>query len=689
MIRAGEKAQPPLRNGAPVSPDGGPLVQGDALSFACEPGDRIWTVSLDAPAIGVLVIDPESHEATVDGVPVSLPATEQRALAYLHKHRNLLVPYVDLADHLFPGEYPDRLDKAAHNRLSQVISRLRKAIEPGAFTSNGRQAREWRYLTTSHRRGVRLVYGADLASTQIATRTPNNLGAPDPHFVGRTTERWELRRLLQDFRIVTIHGIGGIGKTSLALRAAADMLTVFPGGVWHLNLLALAQDSELEEYAASVIAGGRAGRPPLERLQRALGDRPALLVLDNCEHVAAGARDVIQRLLFRCVNLRVLTTSRRPLWLSGEARLPLQPLTLPGETDPWSRAANPTLLEQDYDAIRLFVRQARSSRADFELNEANAEAIVNICRRLEGVPLALTLAAPHLRLLTVQELERRLDQRLRLLSARHGDAGRHGTMQAAIAWAHDQLSEPARALLARIAVFAGDASLAAVQQVCSFAPVPADSLEQYLEELLDHGLVTATAFQGETRISMLALVHEFAAERLNERAGERDILEARRLAFYRTLVRGSTHSQGSERERARGLLRREGPNLRDALAHARALGNPSAAVELVAGLAEHWIELGFWREATDWLDYAVAELRDDEPADLSAQIFECAGRIAVRMGDLGRAADMLGSNSLASPAASRSTPVNRLSRRPTVRCSPRRSSFTKRVSRMRRSLRSI
>jgi DNA-binding SARP family transcriptional activator len=293
----------------------------------------------------------------------------------------------------------------------------------------------------------------------------HNLPLERTSFVGRERERLEVKRLLAMTRLLTLTGAGGCGKTRLAVEVASDLVGAYPDGVWLVDLAPLSE-AELVPQAVARALGVREqpDRPLLETLEDTLRPRKVLLVVDNCEHLVEAVATLVDALLDSCPGLRVLATSREQLNAAGEV-----PWVVPSLTVPYSRqqAYTPPVLE-GYESVRLFVERARQRDPFFELNPRNGQAVAQVCRRLEGIPLAIELAAARMGVLSAEQLAMRLEDSLKLLSRGERTADpRHRSMRATLQWRHELLSEPERVLFRRLSVFAGGWTLEAAEEVCS------------------------------------------------------------------------------------------------------------------------------------------------------------------------------------------------------------------------------
>ncbi|HEU5345438.1 MAG TPA: helix-turn-helix domain-containing protein [Ktedonobacterales bacterium] len=434
---------------------------------------------------------------------------------------------------------------------------------------------------------------------------PHNLPIQPTELLGRMREVGDIARLLHEGAwLVTVTGPPGVGKTRLGLQVAARLVTDaanFPDGVWFVRLSRL-NDPALVIPAIAQELGVSAGGVRLisEALRDHLDDKRLLLLLDNFEHVTTAASELAETLA-QAPGVRALVTSRAPLRLRGERVYALAPLPAPRQT---SEESTPERLAT-YASVNLFVERAQAADTDFTLTQSNAPAVAAICARLEGLPLALELAAVRIRLLSPEALRDRLLRALPVLAAGPRDAeARQQTMRATLAWSEALLAPTERALFRRLAVFAGGATLAAVEDVC-LAPAGAESLDldalEGLATLVDHSLVRRRDEAGESRFDLLYVVREYALERL-EAAGES---EALRRAHARRLERlcdelGPLLGEGTGAWLRR--MRTEQDNLRVALTWALERGEVESGLCLATGGAQLWNAGGSLREGRRWLD---------------------------------------------------------------------------------------
>jgi predicted ATPase/DNA-binding SARP family transcriptional activator len=413
-----------------------------------------------------------------------------------------------------------------------------------------------------------------LRGDQAPART--NLRAGLTSFVGRDEDLARVGALVRDYRLTTLTGPGGSGKTRLSVEVAREHLARLPDGVWLVELAPVSDGADIPGAVLAVLGvrdhmlGGRAEGEPIDRLAAALGARRVLLVLDNCEHVVDAAAALADRLLGECPGLRILATSREPLGITGEALWPVEPLALPpADTD----------APLSYAAVRLLVDRAGAARPGLTLDD---DAAVRICRALDGMPLAIELAAARLRTMSATQLAARLDDRFRLLTGGSRVAlPRHQTLRAVVDWSWDLLSAEERALWRRLAVFAGGATLAAVERVCGIAP---ERVLDLLTALAEKSLVVT---DGE-RYWMLETIRAYGLARLAE-AGERERLRQAHAAHFVELAESA--EPGLRRHDQLVWLARlaaEHDNLTAAIRSAVAAGDEPTAVRMVAAAGWYW-----------------------------------------------------------------------------------------------------
>jgi predicted ATPase/DNA-binding CsgD family transcriptional regulator len=464
--------------------------------------------------------------------------------------------------------------------------------------------------------------------TALATGQRNeNLPAEVTRFIGRRRELPAIAAAIDQHRLVTLRGVGGVGKTRLALRVAREVSDTFADGCWLVELSAL-RAPELLPPAVSAALGlpDEATGDALEVLAAHLAERELLLVLDTCEHLVEACGSLARTLLAAAPGLRILTTSREPLGVPGEHALLISPLELPAPGwpgPPGSGAAQA-------DAVALFVDRAQAAVPEFALSTANTVTVTELCRRLDGIPLALELAAVRLRGMPAEEILARLTDRFRILGAARTATGRHRTLRAAIAWSYDLCTPAERRLWAELSVFPADFGLAAADRVCG------PGAGKTLIRLVEKSVVQYS--DANRRYQLLDTMREFGAERLAQTAAAE--LRARHRDYYRDLAAaGAAAGVGAEQTGWLARLGAEADNLRAALDFSFAVdGQRGEGLLLTTRLRPYWLMVGQFTEGRRWHDLAVAV---NPGSRENAWAVFGAGVLAVQQGDLSAGAPLL------------------------------------------------
>jgi predicted ATPase/class 3 adenylate cyclase len=434
-----------------------------------------------------------------------------------------------------------------------------------------------------------LTGGFPALHSPIATFS-HNLSEPLTSFVGREVEIEEIKALLGKTRLLTLTGSGGCGKTRLALEVGRHVLEEYPDGVWLVELASLADPGLVVQRVASALEIKEQEGQPLQRtLLEVLKSRRLLLVLDNCEHLVSACADLADALLRLCPQVKVLATSRQALQVGGEQSWRVPSLTPPDLERLSAEEQDVARIVGASDAVRLFVERASAQRAEFRLTDHNARPVASVCWHLDGIPLAIELAAARVSSLSAEEIERRLDQRFRLLTARNRAAlPRHQTLQALIDWSYYLLIEPERLLLRRLAVFAGGWTLDACEQVCTDAGIETWETIDLLTSLVDKSLVLYEEKEGEARYRLLETVRQYALERLQEEDGE-VLLKSRHLEHFLTWAeQAEPKLHGPEQVMWLQRLEREHDNLRAALDWSQQHDTPEMGLRLAGALYWFW-----------------------------------------------------------------------------------------------------
>ncbi|MSP12101.1 MAG: tetratricopeptide repeat protein [Chloroflexi bacterium] len=459
---------------------------------------------------------------------------------------------------------------------------------------------------------------------KIVDASPNNLPVQLTSFVGRDTEMAEVKRLLSGTHLLTLTGVGGTGKTRLSLQVAADLLEAFPNGVWLVELAPVADPTLVPQSIAAVLGvSEQPGMPLVKTLTDYLRAKHLLLILDNCEHLVAACAQVAESLLRACPQVRILATSREALGIAGESTFHVPSLPLP---DPLRLPSLETLTQ--YEAVRLFIDRALAVRSDFTVTNANALAVAQVCYRLDGIPLALELAAARVRAMPVEEIARRLDDRFSLLTGGSRTAlPRQQTLRASIDWSYDLLGEHEGGLLWRLAVFAGGWTLEAAEVVCAGEDIADNEVLELLTHLVDKSLVVAEEQQGEARYRLLETIRQYAQEKLHASA-EEQLVRTRHLEFFLKLAEeGELKLKGPYQVAWRKRLENDYDNLHGAMQWAIE-SNAEAGLRLGGALYLFWYRLGYLSEGRRWLEKILANPGAVSRSAARAKALQAQGVIA-------------------------------------------------------------
>ncbi|MEK8052664.1 NB-ARC domain-containing protein [Ideonella sp. DXS22W] len=466
---------------------------------------------------------------------------------------------------------------------------------------------------------------------------PNNLPQPVTSFVGRERELDELQARLGQARLITLLGMGGLGKTRLALQLAQEVRHRFPDGVWFIDLSPLRDGGLVVAQAAQVLnVREEAERPLLHSLIATLRSRRLLLVIDNCEHLLEAAGDLIDELLRAVPQLSVLASSREPLDLPGEHSFPIQPLPLPGAADDLAALGRST-------AVRLFIDRAQAHRPDFALRPDEAATVAQLVARLEGIPLAIELAAARLRTLEVAEIHAGLAQRFELLAggSRRIQA-RHQAMRSLVDWSYELLTPSEQALLQRLSVFAGGFDTEAAEAVCGAAPIAPAEVPALLASLADKSLLARLGPEASARLRMLETIRDYAREKLD--AADDAAPSAARHAqhFFGLAKQARDGLKGPDQPLWIGRLESDLDNVRAAITLALDGGvDPFIAVKMAVALQGFWALRGYAGEGRAVVAAALA-LPAVQASDLArAHALYVGAVLAGYQGDHAQARQML------------------------------------------------
>ncbi|HET6914590.1 MAG TPA: LuxR C-terminal-related transcriptional regulator [Acidimicrobiales bacterium] len=438
---------------------------------------------------------------------------------------------------------------------------------------------------------------------------PNNLPVQLSSFVGRDDDIARVVTLLGETRLLTLTGAGGCGKTRLAQRIAAEVIDQYPGGAWWAELASVTNGALIIETFATVLGEKvQTDRAEVDVLAALLGPAPVLLVLDNCEHLVAEAAAFTDRLLRANSAVAIVATSREPLGVEGEVTWRVPSLGLPPP-----EGAVPGTVEQS-DAVRLFIERALQVRPNFRVTNDNAAAVAQICHRLDGIPLAIELAAARTRVLPPERIAAELDHRFRLLTG-HSRMGvpRQQTLLASVDWSHDLLEPLEQVLMRRLGVFAGGFSLDAAEAVCSFEPLCDYDILDLISRLVDKSLVQMDdSAQGSGRYQLLETIRHYALDRLQD-SGEVTEIHDRHLGWACQLVAELESGSTNARPDVLDQLDTEYPNIRAALEWATEHGELGRARRMVGALGLFWAQRGHYAEASTWESRLIGPAPSSDP----------------------------------------------------------------------------
>ena len=552
-----------------------------------------------------------------------------------------------------------RIMKAAHGGQVLVSQAVADGVNdrlPSMVTLRDLGAVRLRDLATSER-VYQLVHPQlrqDFPALRSLEATPNNLPQQMTSFIGRERELIEAKALLAKTRLLTLLGMGGLGKTRLSLQIGADALEQYPDGVWFVDLAPI-KDASLVTNIAAQVLGVReeAGKPLVQTLCAQIKERQLLLIVDNCEHLVSACASLADVLLQAAPKLRILATSREALHIRGEQTYPVLPLRVPDAT-----AGVESLLRSD--AVQLFVERTRLQKPAFSVSDEEAPAVAELCARLDGIPLALELAAARMRSMSVAQINERLHDRFKLLTGGSRVAlERQQTLRALVNWSYDLLQKSEQIVLDRLSVFAGGFDLAAAEVVCGAEPLAPDDILDLVTSLVDKSLVMFEHERGGARYGLLETIREFAHEHLTkqrygiletirevaqQRLEQRDDVAAtaaRHCDYFLGIAKtGRAKLQGPEGGQWTRRLEVELDNLRAAIAVALAGGvDPVIAVKFEVALMNFRILRGYLTEARNNIQAALG--LPGLPDIARCHALYVGGCLATRQGDPAGAMAML------------------------------------------------
>jgi predicted ATPase/class 3 adenylate cyclase/DNA-binding CsgD family transcriptional regulator len=469
----------------------------------------------------------------------------------------------------------------------------------------------------------------------------HNLPVERTTFIGRRDEMAEVKRLVADELLVTLTGSGGCGKTRLAVQVAAEVLDDYPEGVWLADLAAVADPNAVPTQVGQIFALKEGpGMTPTDALVAYLGGKQALLIVDNCEHVLGAAAALADRLASSCPSLHLLATSRQPLDLPGEVAWRVPSLAVPLEDDRGDRGPAGITGVAACEAVRLFVDRAGRARPGFALTDVNSSSVAEVCRRLDGIPLAIELAAARIRVFTPAQIAAGLDRRFQLLTGASRTAlPRQQTLEASVAWSHDLLTDLEQAVFRRLSVFAGSFDYEAAVAVCDEPPIAGHQVLDLLSLLVDKSLVLVDDSGEQARYRLLETVRDYAGGRLirsDEESATRTRHRDHYLAFAEE-AEGHLESDGQTEWLA--MVAADYSNIRAALAWSQHGGDRESFARMAGALPYFWYAHGPINEGAQWLDAALAR-RDEVTRDLAAKVLAARSLLAMVSFDTAAAATL-------------------------------------------------
>ncbi len=458
---------------------------------------------------------------------------------------------------------------------------------------------------------------SDFAALTSLDARPNNLPVQSTALLGRERELDSVKQLVASHRLVTISGAGGVGKTRFALQIGADLIDHYERGVWFADLAPISDGGLAPSAIAQALELTQAGDSIESSLLRSLKHRELLLILDNCEHVLAAVAPLAEAILKACPQVRILTTSRQPLGVAGEFVHRLPSLSVP------DASIRITAEEaQSYGATALFVERAMAADSRFELTDETAPIVADICRRLDGIPLAIELAAARIKVLALPNLAKRLDERFKILTGGSRTAlPRQKTLGALIDWSYGLLDENEQTLFRRLGVFAGGFTLEAAWAVCSDDGTDESAILDLLSSLTDKSLVLADTSGDGERYRLLESTRAYALEKLLE-IGARDLLARRHAEYFRTFaLEAKANHRSQPAEKCLPLQEPEIDNLRSALNWALQQSNdPDLGAAIAASIVRLWQAVGLAAEARSWVTLALERIDATTRSNLQADL---------------------------------------------------------------------
>jgi predicted ATPase len=556
-------------------------------------------------SFGPFFLDPAGRRLFREGRRVPVSPIELKLLETLLRNRERVLTGQELRLLVWAEDPSAGVAPAQDaNTLYVAVRKLRRAL--GDYG---------RWIVNIPKVGYAISEEAEIGD--VGVESP---GAPDdgPPFVGRRAELDKLKKLLANSRLITLVGPPGIGKSRLAARLADEVADDFPGGTYAVNLVPVENDTLVPRAVLSALAlVERADRTEMQVISEHLKERRALLVIDNCEHLIDGCSHLVEQLLRAAPQVRLIAASREPLLLSGESVMAVPPLSVPGP-----HAAPASNGSERYDAVELFLILAKQRRPDFEAEERGMALVGELCRLLEGIPLAIELAAVQVGAYTVEQIIEVMSDRFRLLRGRGGEDLRHRTLEDAVDWSYSLLTEEERILLRRLSVFAGGWTVETAREVCAGDGVEEEEVIHLLAQLVRRSLVQHAAANGRQRYVMLETIRQFGRKCLRQ-SGEEERTFERHARYFLELAENAFEAGGD----AHWLTRTEEEydNVQSVLERSIREGrNSEMGLRLCGALAKFWFNHGHFREAKFWTRLAL-EADDGRHPEARARALRTAG----------------------------------------------------------------
>jgi non-specific serine/threonine protein kinase len=562
---------------------------------------------------GSFELQPDERRLLKDGVAISLRPRAFELLVTLVDRAGHLVTKDELLDRVWPKMV---VEEAA---LRVQLSALRKVLGADAIATVSGQG--YRFTLPVAKRD---------SEANRASRSKHNLPYQLTSFVGREQEIAQLEQLVTANRLVTLTGAGGAGKTRLAIEVTSRLVDAFADGVCLVELAALSDPRLVPQSVAQALeVKEQPTRPLIETLSEHLASKKLLLVLDNVEHLLEACVHLVDEIIRRSADITVLVTSRERLGMTGELTYRVPSLTVPGP--------NETLTPEtgsSYEGVRLFVERARLARPDFDLTAENASAVASICARLDGIPLAIELAAPRLRSMSVVELNGRLDQRFALLTdGSRAALPRHRTLRSMLDWSYDLLGEPEKLFLQRLSVFAGGWTLTAAEEVCAGEGIEHRDVLDLMTSLVDKSLVVPEQGYAQTRCRLLETVRQYARDRLEDSGGSAAVRVRHRDYYLALAEEADPKLRGAEQAEWLRRLEEEHDNLRAGLDWSLVEAEPKGGLRLCGALQRFWWTRGHFTEGRQWCTRVLGKAGAEERTRERAKVLIEAGALAFFQGD--------------------------------------------------------